>query len=133
VRKTLAILGITTLAALTGCAGTLPSVANATAAASATVSTAQTDLQDAINAYGIAKGIAQVAELVQPELSPVVAAAAAVADPLVAQAQTILNAGTSDANAIEALVTTIKAQAQTLTLSGAPSVTVIPNAAVPAS
>jgi uncharacterized protein YceK len=115
---------------LPGC-GSLPTVTAATTAAAATVSKAQTDLQDAINAYGVAKGIAQVATLVQPEIGPAVSAATAIGDPVVAQAQTILNAGTSDANAIEALVTTIESQAQTLTLAGAPSVTVIPN--VPAS
>jgi hypothetical protein len=124
------ILPLVLILALGACSS-LPTVTAATTAASTTVSKAQVDLQDAINAYGIALGIAQVAELAEPGITPAVAAVTATAGPTVASAQAILNAGTSDANAIEALVTTIQAQAQTLTLKGAPVVTVVPN--VPAS
>lgn len=100
-----------------------------TAAVTATVSKAQTDLQSAINLYGIAKGIAQVASVADPALAPILGGGIAALDPLVAQAQTALNAATVDATAIEALATAITAQANMLQAQAAPVVTVVPTAA----
>lgn len=120
---------IVSLLALTGClcaCGSLPTPGAVQAATTATISKAQTDLQAAINVYGVAKGIGQVASLAVPGLVPIVAAATAVADPLVAQAQTALNAATVDANAIEQLAAAINAQASALTLAAAPAVKVVP-------
>lgn len=107
---------------LVGCA------ASTTAAVTATVSTAQAKLQSAINLWGIAKGIAQVAAIADPALAPILGVGIAAVDPLVSQAQTALNMATVDATAIEALAATITAQANTLTVQAAPVITVVPSA-----
>lgn len=101
--------------------------ATTTAAVTATVSKAQQDLQTAINLYGIAKGIAQVAAVAEPALAPILTGGIAAIDPLVSQAQTALNAATVDATAIEQLAATITAQANTLTAQAAPAVKVVPS------
>lgn len=125
--KTLILAG-TCLLSLSACAD-LPTLSAATAAATATVSQAQTDVQNAINLYGVAKGIAQVASLAMPQIAPIIAAVTLVADPDIAKAQQALNDASVDATALEQLATSISAQANALTLKGAPAVTVVPNAA----
>lgn len=107
--------------------------ANVQAATQATVSQAQQDLQTAINLYGIAKGIAEVGATADPTIAPAIGIAIAALDPVVAQAQTALDNATTDAAAIEQLAAEITQQANALTLSGAPVVTVVPNAPLPAS
>ena len=86
------------------------------------VSQAQSHLQDAIDLYGVAKGIGEVAALVDPAAGAAVAAITAVADPLVARAQ----AAVTDAAAIETLSGQITAQADAITLRAAPAVQVVP-------
>lgn len=119
-----ASLTLCTAAMLAGCAGT--SVTPTTVTTSLTV--AQQDAQKAINLYGIAKGIAQVAELAVPALVPVIGPIIAVTDPLVGQAQTALNDASADATALEALVSQISAQANTLTVQSASVIKVVPAA-----
>jgi len=119
----LLITAVAAAALLSGCSN-LPVV---TAGANTTISKAQSDVQEAIALYGIAKGIAQAAELAQPSITPIVTAATAALDPLVAQAQAALNAATTDANALEALAAAIKSQTNTLTVQAAPSVIVSPS------
>ena len=114
------------LLTLTACPGTFPTQANITAATTATISTAQKDLQLAINLYGIGKGIAQVGCMANPAVCPVLAGVTMFADPVVDKAQMALNAAAVDAVAIEALAAQITAQANALTIKGAPSVTVVP-------
>lgn len=109
------------LVALSGCS------ASVTTAATATVSKAQSDLQTALDLYGVAKGIGEVAELANPALAVPVGAAIAALDPLAASAQATLTDATVDATAIEALASQISAQANALTLAAAPVVTVVPN------
>lgn len=121
------ILLLLPLLALTACPGSLPTVANVEAATTATVSQAQADLQTAINLYGVAKGIGQIASLANPAVGAVVTGITSFADPVVAQAQVALNDATTDAASIEALVTQITAQANNLTLKAAPAITVVPN------
>lgn len=106
---------------LAGCA------ASTTAAVTATVSSAQTKLQDAISLWGIAKGIAEVAGIADPALAPILGAGISVVDPLVVEAQSALNAATVDAAAIETLAATITARANALTVQAAPVVTVVPS------
>jgi hypothetical protein len=115
------------LVALAGSAA-LPTTANITTATTATISKAQQDLQAALNLYGIAKGIGEVAAMADPAIGPIVAGITAVADPVVAQAQTALNDASTDAAAIEALSAQITAQANAMTVQAAPSITVIPTA-----
>lgn len=112
---------------LAGCGMTLPTSAAVTAATTATISKAQQDLQTALNLYGVAKGIGQVASLADPALGVVVAGISAIADPVVAKAQIALNDATTDANTIEALVVQITAQANSLTVKAAPVVSIVPN------
>lgn len=106
--------------ALAGCA------ASTVTATTATVSKAQADLQLAINFYGVARGIANVAVAAQPSLAVVVLPVVARVDPLVAKAQTALYEASLDATAIEALAATINAQATALTVKAAPAVVVVP-------
>lgn len=117
---------------LSGCAS-FPSTANVVAATTATVSQAQQDVQTAINLYGVAKGLAGVAEPAlalsgQPEAAAAIASAVAAVDPIVQQAQTALNDATTDANALEDLAKQIEAQANALTLKAAPSIAAVPSA-----
>ncbi len=92
------------------------------------LTTAQQDLQKALNLYGIAKGIAQIAEMADPALEPVLAPAIAVTDPLVAKAQVALNDASADATALEALVAQISSQANALTVQSAAVIKVVPAA-----
>lgn len=101
--------------------------ASTTTAVTATVSTAQKDLQGAITLYGIAKGIAEVASVADPALAVPLGASIAALDPIVAKAQTALNAATVDAAAIEALTAQITAQANALTTTAAPVIKVVPS------
>lgn len=120
IRKIAIATVLATSLGLAGCAATT------TAAATATVSSAQTKLQAAINLWGIAKGIAQVAGIADPALAPILGAGIAAVDPLVTQAQVALSAATIDATAIETLAATITARANTLTVQAAPVITVVP-------
>ncbi|HEY0182644.1 MAG TPA: hypothetical protein VGC09_07525 [Rhodopila sp.] len=92
------------------------------------LTTAQQDLQKALNLYGIAKGIAQIAEMADPALVPVLAPAIAAMDPLVARAQVALNDASADATALEALVAQISQQANALTVQSAAVIKVVPAA-----
>jgi hypothetical protein len=84
------------------------------------------DLTAAVDDYGVAKGIAQEGQVSNPAIAGTVAAAVSTGDAALSRAQTMLTTGVADATQAETLVTTLKAQ--TLTLAGAPSVTVVPNA-----
>ncbi len=109
---------------LSACAGTAITPTTVTTS----LTTAQQDLQKALNLYGIAKGIAQIAEMADPALAPVLAPAIAATDPLVARAQVALNDASADATALEALVAQISQQANTLTVQSAAVIKVVPAA-----
>ena len=87
--------------------------------------TAQQNAQAAIKLYGIAKGMAGVASLVDPAIAPEIALTIAVTDPLVAKAQLALNDTVTDAPALTALAAQITAQANALTTKAAPSIVVV--------
>jgi len=108
------ILAGAALCLLAGC-DMVPAATKATVS-KATVSKAQADLQTAIDLYGVAKGIAEVAGLVNPGVGVAIAGLAAAVDPVVARAQTALNDATTDAAAIEALSGEITAQANAITV-----------------
>lgn len=105
---------------LAGCASTTNN------AVTATVSGAQFKLQMAINLWGIAKGIAEVASIADPALAPVLGVGIAAVDPLVARAQAALTVAEVDAVAIENLAAEITARANSLTVKAAPVVVVVP-------
>ena len=69
--------------------------------------------------WGIALGLAQVAEVVEPALAPAIAAALAIANPIVGD----IEAGLATAAQLEALA----AQAAKLVVSSAPSIIAVPN------
>jgi translation initiation factor 2 alpha subunit (eIF-2alpha) len=104
---------------LSSCAGT--TTASTTAAAQAV-------LNEAVNYWGVAKGVAEVAVIAQPELGPVVSAAEAVIQPLVDQAQATATQATVDIAAATALAQQIQAQIAALTVKTAPAVKVVPGA-----
>ncbi|HEY0267591.1 MAG TPA: hypothetical protein VGC16_12620, partial [Rhizomicrobium sp.] len=119
---------------LAGCS--LPDTANVAAAVSATVSQAQADVQNAIDLWGIAKGLAGVAGPVlaatgNPAASAALASVIGTVDPVVSQAQAALDAATTDAGALEALAAQIKAQADALTLTAAPAIKAVPSGVTP--
>ncbi len=130
-RRIIASAGLCLLA---GCS--LPDTANVAAAVSATVSQAQADVQNAIDLWGIAKGLAGVAGPVlaatgNPAASAALASVIGTVDPVVSQAQAALDAATTDAGALEALAAQIKAQADALTLTAAPAIKAVPSGATP--
>lgn len=87
---------------------------------------AQAKVQQVIDLYGVAKGMALVAELARPDFKPALDAAFAVADPLVAKAQSALLLASTDASTLLTLAETIQGQVNSLTAKSAPVVTVIP-------
>ena len=124
--------GITlcTAAMLAGCtAAQQAKVTMAVATANSDFSTGAKSVQTAINLWGIAKGIAQVAEVAEPALTPVLSVAIAAADPVVAKAQVALNDATTDVATLQALATTITQQANAITATAAPVIKVVPSAA----
>lgn len=108
-------------------AGLLSACATVPATVTTTLTTAQQHAQQAIDLYQISKGIAQVAELADPALIPFVSGAIAVADPIVAKAQTALTDASTDAAALEALVAQITTQADSLTVGSASVIKVVPS------
>lgn len=117
--------------ALTAC-GSVPTATNVATAVSTTISAAQTDVQNAITVWDVAKGLAEVAEPAltiagQPMAAAGLAALVNTVDPTIQQAQIALNDATLDAAALEALATQIKNQAAALTVTAAPAISVVPN------
>jgi len=100
-----------------------------TASTAATVTSALTTAQAAVNQavtfYGVAKGIAQVAEAADPTLAAPISTAIAVLDPLVVTAQAALQVATTDAPTLEALAAQIQSQAQALETTAAPAIKVV--------
>jgi hypothetical protein len=117
------VLGIAV--AVSACTGT-SAVPYTTSVASLTALRA--DVQNAIRLYGIAKGIAEVAELAQPDLAPAINAAIAVADPLAVKVQIALDGASVDAIALEAMISQIVGQANSLTVQSAAVIKVVPSA-----
>ena len=103
--------------ALSGCAA-LPATTVV-----ADLTTAQQAASAAVSLYGIAKGIALQAAPAAPALSRKIAQA----DTIVATAQTALADVTTDAPTLLGLAAQVQAQANALTATAAPKVSVVPN------
>ena len=84
-------------------------------------------LQDAVTFYGIALGIAQVAELADPALVPVVAAVVAILGPLIDAAKATLASSTASVANMAAQAETIRAKAVILVTSTAQVIKVVPS------
>jgi hypothetical protein len=98
-----------------------------TTSANTTLATAKADVQEAITFYGVAKGIAQVAELADPTLAPTIDKAVAVLDPIAATATAALADATADAPTLEALAVSLSGQAQALETTAAPAIKAVPS------
>ena len=115
------IIGIGLVAALAACSQ--QQNAAITSGAAQVTEVAQNIVAD----YGIAKGIAQVAEVADPGLVPSVNAVLAKTDPIIGQLEALSTQVSPDVAAVEALVAQAQLQLQGLRLLTAPKVTVIPN------
>ena len=89
----------------------------AVAGLAACATTAQSDLVDAkgdlsraVNAYGIAKGIADIAVAANPTLAPAVQQTESVVDPLIPEAQAMLIAADAEVPQMSQLVQEIQQQ-----------------------
>lgn len=97
----------------------------------AAIAQAQTLLTDAVNFYGVAKGIAQVAAVADPTLAGPIGLAIAALDPLVAQASSVISKTTADVVAINNLAAQIQAQAAQLATAAAPAIKAVSSVAPP--
>ena len=89
------------------------------------LASAKADLGRAVDAYGIAKGIADVAVAANPSLAAPVAQTESVIDPLIAKAQAVL--ATADASQIAQLVQEIQQQIVVIETATAPQIKVVAN------
>ena len=113
-------IAILTAACLSGCAGSGASLQSDATAAKA-------DLSQALNAWGVAKGIAGVAVLADPALALPVGAMEAVIDPLVPIAQTMLTATDVDMQQLTQLVQQIQTEIAAMETATAPQIKVVSN------
>ena len=88
---------------------------------------ARVALDEAIKAYGIAKGIADVAVTADPALLLPVTAIEAVIDPLIPMAQTLLADASADAAQLKQVTQQITSQVIAVETSTAQVIKVIPN------
>ncbi len=91
------------------------------------LATAKADLSRAVDAYGIAKGIADVAVAANPSLAAPVAQVEGVIDPLIPQAQAMLAAADASASQITQLVQQIQQQIVVIETTTAQQVKVVAN------
>jgi hypothetical protein len=88
------------------------------------LATAQADASEAVTLYNVALGIAEVAAVSEPTLAPTLTQIEAVAGPIVSQLEPLVSDASADASTIESLVSTLKTQANSLTVAAAPAVKV---------
>ena len=88
---------------------------------------AKVALNEAIEAYGIAKGIADVAVTADPALLIPVAAIEAVIDPLIPVAQTLLADASADASQVKQVTQQITSQVIAVETTTAQKITVVAN------
>ena len=91
------------------------------------LATAKADLSRAVDAYGIAKGMADVAVAADPALAAPVAQVEGVVDPLIPQAQAMLAAANVDALQVTQLLAQIQQQIVVIETTTAPQVKVVAN------
>ena len=88
---------------------------------------AKADLQRAVQAYGIAKGIADVAVAADPMLALPVAAIEAVIDPMIPIAEAMLADATANATQVTALVQKLDTQILAVETTTANKIKVVSN------
>ena len=108
-------------------AATLSGCATSSASLQADATTAKADLSQALNAWGVAKGIADVAVLADPALAVPVAAMEAVIDPLVPVAQTMLTATAPDMQQLSQIMQQIQTEIAAIEAATAPQIKVVSN------
>ena len=113
-------IAVLATASLSGCA-----ISSATLQADAT--SAKADLSQALNAWGVAKGIADVAVLADPALALPVGAMEAVIDPLVPIAQSMLTATAPDMQQLTQLMQQIQTEIAAIETATAPQIKVVSN------
>lgn len=115
------LLSVFALAGLSACS------ASTDLAISADAAKLKSEVSSAVNAYGIAKGIAGVATLADPALIPIVTAAEAALDPMVQTATVAQAASAADVAQLTALVQQIEAQVVALETQTAAAIKVVPS------
>ncbi len=125
------LAGIVALPLALGACSNLPTVANATSAAAASVSAEQAKLQTLLNTWPIDKGILQVgavglAAAGQPAAAALVTAGIAKGDQVVADAQAVLNTATVTVAALQTISDQFTDLVATLKTTAAPAITVTP-------
>ena len=111
---------ILTAACLSGCA-------TSSAALQADVTTAKNDLAQALNAWGVAKGIAGVAVMADPSLAAPVGVMIAVIDPLVPIAQAMLTTTAPDMQKLTQIMQQIQTEIAAIETATAPQIKVVAN------
>ncbi|HEY0185681.1 MAG TPA: hypothetical protein VGC09_23000 [Rhodopila sp.] len=125
------LVGILSLPLALGGCGDLPSVASATAAATASVSAEQARLQKVLDTWPIDKGILQTGAIGltaagQPAAAAVVTAGIAKGDQVVADAQAVLNTATVTVAALQTISDQFTDLVATLKSTAAPAISVVP-------
>lgn len=110
--------GALVIAALSGCAST-------SSAVQSDLATAKASLGQAVTAYGVAKGIADVAIAADPALAGPVAQMEAIIDPLIPTAQTLLAASSVDALQVSQMAQQIQGQIVAIETTTAPKIKVV--------
>ena len=118
----LAVLAAVSLGACAASAGT-----TAGTTAQADLASAKADLSRAVDAYGIAKGIADVAVAADPTLAVPVEQTESVIDPRIPKAQVMLAEADVDALQVTQLVQEIQQQIVVIETTTAPQVKVVAN------
>jgi hypothetical protein len=117
------------LSALTLGACSTAQTTSATESVTAGLTATQADVAQAVQLYGIAKGLAKVAALSNPSMAPEINTVISKADPVVATLTPLVTGAeadiATDAPAIAAEVATLVAQANALTLVAAPAINVV--------
>jgi hypothetical protein len=113
------ILPVALAIGLSGCAGAVATITT-------DLATAQNDAANAVSLYEIAVGIANAAVIADPALGPTVTKVEGIAGPIVSQLEPLITDASADAATIEALVASLKTQANGLTLATASAVKVTP-------
>ena len=112
-------IAVLAAASLSGCASS--------ATLQSDVTSVKADLGQALNAWGVAKGIADVAVLADPALALPVGAMEAIIDPLVPIAQTMLTATDPDMQQLTQIMQQIQTEIAAIETATAPQIKVVSN------
>lgn len=126
----------TSILMLSACSN-LPTIANATSAAAATVSTEQAKLQRLLDTWPIDKGLLEVGVVGltaagQPAAAALITAGITKGDQVVADAQAVLNTATVTTAALQIISSQFTDLVAILKTTAAPAITVVPTLPAPA-